>query len=124
MTDRPSDRPGRIKRVVIETDDEVSIWERFVPDDEEPAEALCGGCGANTVPQGRPWEWYMVHNHIWETVMRSGPSCQYLCIGCLEDRLGRHLAAEDFSDLSINEPGWNDTERLAGRKRSTGADLH
>jgi hypothetical protein len=52
-------------------------------------------------------EWYMVHDHVWAqagTCDRGG----YLCIGCLETRLGRHLAGDDFTDAPVNRsPRWS-----------------
>ncbi len=47
----------------------------------------------------------------------------YLCIGCLEERLGRRLARADFTDADVNKTGpetaryaFSDrTPRLAGR---------
>jgi hypothetical protein len=40
----------------------------------------------------------------------------FLCVGCLEMRLGRTLLASDFIKASINEPSPWDTLRLASRK--------
>jgi hypothetical protein len=37
----------------------------------------------------------------------------FLCVGCLERRLGRTLLASDFTKASINEPSPWDTPRLA-----------
>jgi hypothetical protein len=54
--------------------------------------------------EGQPSEWYLVDKHIWETVTRANANCQYLCIGCLVDRLGRQLTAADFPDIPINRP--------------------
>jgi hypothetical protein len=56
----------------------------------------------------------MVRDDVWTAAgIRDG----FLCVGCLERRLGRSLAPDDFPDLPINEPGdpW-DTPRLAARK--------
>jgi hypothetical protein len=59
-------------------------------------------------------EYYMVHNAIWaEAKMGEG----YLCIECLEQRLGRTLTARDFMHAPINAPSRSDTKRLASRKR-------
>ena len=45
-------------------------------------------------------EWYMVHDHTWA----QAGTCQrgYLCIGCLETRIGRQLNAADFTDVPVN----------------------
>jgi hypothetical protein len=61
-------------------------------------------------------EIYHVRNVIWkETGMEEGGGC--LCIGCLENRLGRRLTPSDFlSDHPFNErlPG---TPRLLNRQK-------
>ena len=51
-------------------------------------------------------EWYMVHDSVWGDAgmdLDGG----FLCIGCLEDRLGRELGPIDFAPLPINSPAWN-----------------
>jgi hypothetical protein len=94
-------------------------------------EAVCIDCGAATAPcTGRRgcrhvgrWELYMVHDSIWITAgmpfvmvyARDGET-GYLCVGCLEGRLGRQLHPQDFTDAPINEPSPRDTPRLAVRK--------
>ncbi len=40
---------------------------------------------------------------------------EYLCIGCLEKRLGRKLTAEDFTDVPVNNQPWQQTRRLQKR---------
>jgi len=81
----------------------------------------CGGCGTDTAPctnqpgcrhMGR-WEWvYRLAEDVWAAVAQGDP---YLCIGCVEVRLGRELTPADFA-----APGdeWHpyDTDRLAARK--------
>jgi hypothetical protein len=56
------------------------------------------------------WEHYMVHPKVWK---KAGMDRGFLCIGCLERRLGRRLTAKDFTDAPINNPDdpWN-TPRL------------
>jgi hypothetical protein len=61
----------------------------------------CRWCGVDT---GEIHEWYMVSDEIWD---RYGPANRCLCIGCLEDRLGRRLQPEDFKDVPVN----SDTDR-------------
>lgn len=59
---------------------------------------ICDDCGVNT---SEIHEYYMVHDDIWRSV--AGDSLEgMLCIGCLEDRLGRRLTAEDFTDCILN----------------------
>lgn len=66
---------------------------------------LCEDCGVDTVPgkPGQPTEWYMVHNSVW--VHAGAATVRYLCIACLEKRLGRELTAADFTDAPCNDPG-------------------
>lgn len=39
----------------------------------------------------------------------------FLCVGCVEARLGRRLGPEDFSSAPINDPSLAGTERLRAR---------
>jgi hypothetical protein len=55
---------------------------------------ICVDCGIDTTPgkRGRRhtggWEHYMVHSEVWTLAgMKKG----FLCIGCLEKRIGREL---------------------------------
>lgn len=74
---------------------------------------MCDGCGRDTVSP--PFEWYTVHDQIWaETGL--GTHDAVLCVGCLEQRLGRQLQPEDFPDVPTNKPQVNDSERLLDRK--------
>ena len=81
----------------------------------------CADCDMDCAPcterrgcrhKGR-WEHYMVHPEVWSA---AGMTTGYLCIGCLEQRLGRTLCAADFTDVPINDPDdpWH-TPRLADR---------
>jgi hypothetical protein len=80
--------------------------------------SVCDDCGADTTPctgkrgcrHSGTWEYYMVHNHLWPG------GVHYLCVGCLERRLGRRLTAADFTDVPVNEPDPWDTPRLAERR--------
>jgi len=53
-------------------------------------------CAACTLCLG---EYYMVTDQVWDQVADHG----MLCIGCLEQRLGRMLHARDFTDVPINQ---------------------
>ncbi len=85
--------------------------------------SVCADCGMDTTPctgrrgcrhAGR-WEYYRVHDTVWAA---AGMSSGYLCIGCLERRLGRSLTRKDFPDnVMINRPGPWHTPRLADRIR-------
>jgi hypothetical protein len=83
----------------------------------------CKDCGMDTTPctgkRGRRhkerWEYYVVHDKLWA---RAGMKKGFLCVRCLEKRIGRRLRPKDFTDVSINDPEnlW-DTPRLNSRKR-------
>lgn len=95
--------------------------------------APCLDCGWLTCRHDEPGEWYMVTDQVWEQAgmtdtrqwisehpeARTGPTGgpgHYLCIGCLESRLGRRLTAADFPGLPINLTDWHrKTVRLADR---------
>ena len=64
---------------------------------------LCADCGTDTVPAEGPCEYYHVYNEIWEQagMERDGG---FLCLGCLEKRLGRPLHRADFGHAPINVP--------------------
>lgn len=58
---------------------------------------LCSVCGQNVK---LIWEFhYKIKSEIWLTVANSS---EFLCIGCLEQRLGRYLIPNDFTRESIN----------------------
>jgi ribosomal protein L34E len=62
-------------------------------------------------------ESYMVRREIWE---RSGiASFAFLCIGCLERRIGRKLCRRDFIDAPINNQSGK-SDRLRDRLMGTG----
>jgi hypothetical protein len=46
---------------------------------------------------GGGWEgeWFMVKDQVWKAA--TGDVTRFLCVGCLEQRLGRKLKANDFS---------------------------
>ena len=54
----------------------------------EHVPCACADCNTDTTPEEGPWEWYMVQNDIWSLACE-GKEVDYLCIGCLERRLGR-----------------------------------
>jgi hypothetical protein len=63
----------------------------------------------------------MVHDIVWQAA--HGPSRGYLCIGCLEARLGRQLHRCDFTAAAVNSlhpywreyAWWHRSKRLAER---------
>lgn len=72
----------------------------------------CLGCGTSTAEDGVN-EYYMVQAAIWQAVNpdRRG----MLCIGCLEQRLGRRLTPDDFTSAPINSIKEWHSERLRSR---------
>lgn len=40
-------------------------------------------------------EWFMVKDRVWRQSQRDG-KCRFLCVSCLEYRIGRKLVADDF----------------------------
>jgi hypothetical protein len=82
----------------------------------------CMDCGVPTTPGLEPdrrpivgtWEWYMVHDHIWRAAR--APDKGFLCIGCLEQRLGRALNRADFPSFEVNGPRSLASPRLRARR--------
>lgn len=89
--------------------------------------SICIDCDTDTAPctgkrgcrHAGKWEYYMVSDEVWLEAMNreANPWSGFLCIGCLERRIGRRLLPEDFTGANINEPDPWDTERLTARKR-------
>lgn len=71
---------------------------------------FCTTCDVNTMEVG---EYYVVNHDLWK---RYGVGKGMMCIGCLEDRLGRELNPSDFADAPINSMGDKSrSERLKSR---------
>lgn len=60
----------------------------------------CLACGSSTLHLN---EYYMVTDEVWE--IANPDKRGMLCIGCLEDRVGRLLTKDDFTDAPVNSPG-------------------
>ena len=77
----------------------------------DPSENDCMDCGLDTLAMN---EYYMVKKKIWKIV---NPGVDgMLCIGCLEDRLGRQLTAADFTKAPLNHNGKTvQSDRLINR---------
>jgi hypothetical protein len=94
----------------------------------------CADCGRHTlrrddqgVPMNGQCEYFRVANSLWDSV---ASDARFLCVGCLEKRLGRKLVWEDFlitgDEVSVREwvrgrlvwcdTSQFDTPRLAKRK--------
>jgi hypothetical protein len=66
----------------------------------------------------------MVADQVWDQV---GGGDRWLCVGCLEDRLGRELEPADFTPLPVNDDEETDSVRLRlarGSGRRTEALYH
>jgi hypothetical protein len=68
---------------------------------------------------------YMVRRDVWLAAVpwEPGGTFTFLCIGCLEDRLGRQLTAEDFPDdipMNFDSRQWR-SERLQARRKGDAA---
>lgn len=75
----------------------------------------CGDCGVETNHlKAECAEWYMVWDSVW--LAADGGSVDFLCIGCLEKRLGRELIPSDFSSVPLNSlSGYSRSLRLRTR---------
>jgi hypothetical protein len=83
---------------------------------------ICKDCGMDTTPRKRPGEYYMIHDALWfaagMTHHPDGEDAQfkeYLCIGCLEKRLGRELTGVDFTVAPVNNVSEYVTPRMLDR---------
>ncbi len=71
---------------------------------------LCNDCQVDTEELQ---EYYMVHGRLWD---KAGMQDGFLCVGCLEVRLGRLLTAEDFTDCLLNDiSALESSDRLVAR---------
>jgi hypothetical protein len=76
-------------------------------------EGRCVDCLNETTFTKGNEEYYMVHNALW---LKANPQINgMLCIGCLENRIGRRLMQADFTDVPINQPSRSNSKRLASR---------
>lgn len=78
--------------------------------------AECLDCGVCTTNMRDGDEYYMVHNAIWYRI--NPQETGMLCIGCLENRLGRKLVSGDFTHAPINNLGRWHSARLVDRLRT------
>lgn len=49
-------------------------------------------------------EYYMVLDELWEAAI-GNTRIKFLCVGCIEKRLGRKLVSADFTDAPVNDLG-------------------
>ena len=73
-----------------------------------PGDLPCHDCSAATSPW--PWtadaryEQFMVYDRVWRKAGMQ-PDGGFLCVGCLEERLGRKLRRRDFPSVPMNSLG-------------------
>jgi hypothetical protein len=88
----------------------------------KPKPVCCADCGVNTSSIDGIDEWYMVKDDVWiaarmkRSTLADGGG--FLCIGCLEKRLGRQLWRPDFSDCPLSNSRFG-SPRLRLRLRDT-----
>lgn len=85
--------------------------------------AACRDCDTETLSTdpGATTEYYMVRTEVW--LAAGAPQRGYLCIGCLEKRLGRQLHRGDFTTAKLNDLNyyrptkawWHRSKRLIDR---------
>ena len=77
--------------------------------------AICCDCGMDTMPSGKPkpgtFEQFVVKDHVWAaagmTPGKVDPKTYelvgggFLCVGCIEKRLGRRLTIGDFNQICV-----------------------
>ena len=72
--------------------------------------SLCADCGTDTIVSR---EIYLVTPDLWAA---AGVGRGFLCVGCFEARLGRHLTPDDFPpEVPINRSGRPRSARLRSR---------
>jgi len=93
----------------------VALWEVNHEDAdvdalaERGAPSACADCGTDTTPydgDGRPvaggWEWYMLRQELWDAIVTEARPARFLCLGCVEGRLGRPVQRDDLADVPLN----------------------
>lgn len=72
-------------------------------------------CGIDT---GKAKEFYFIETDVWLIAAKTKEGM--LCIGCIEQRLGRKLEPSDFPDVTINSPKYMEqSQRLSSRMTET-----
>jgi hypothetical protein len=83
----------------------------------------CCDCGLGT---NVAREWFMVKPQVWKEAWAGRrkpwhelPGQSVLCIGCLEQRIGRTLCADDFADTVLHDLEGDISDRLRWRLTAT-----
>lgn len=80
----------------------------YIPPDSND---FCVDCKVDTILIG---EYYSVYPEVWAN-SKLGSHDGMLCISCLENRIGRILTSEDFTDFPINTSPMHRSALLADR---------
>jgi hypothetical protein len=92
-----------------------------VADVSRRLQARCRDCHVDTLNMRGYAEYYMVHDAVWAEA-GMGPH-GFLCISCLERRLGRPLTGRDLIDAGCNDPDFGaPTPRMYALKRAAMRD--
>ena len=97
----------------VDWDDIESVLDKYKATEEEiKAGFICLDCSVHTDEIG---EYYMIDFDLWNQIHPANKGM--LCIGCVEERLGRQLRAKDFIDALINQVGgmFQQSDRLIDR---------
>jgi len=71
---------------------------------------ICHDCSFDTFHS----EYYMLKHNLWDKLIGK-ENIEMLCIGCVENRLGRELVSSDFLDCPLNYEQWHQSDRLKSR---------
>jgi hypothetical protein len=107
------DNPDRVAVSGMPSEEVEKIKESLRSYIGDDGPELCHDCGADTTT-----EYYLVHDQL-RASAGMAPDGGFLCVGCIETRLGRELNAADFRDVLVNtDPDftWRNSPRLAAQK--------
>lgn len=91
-------------------------YEEYFDDDNDFSEFDCIQCGVNTLACN---EYYMINDKLWKSITKASKGKGMLCIGCVENRIGRQLVNSDFAKVPLNTIYWNSkSDRLKNRLMS------
>jgi hypothetical protein len=112
-----ADRKGGLKGLISESHCCIDCGYNTnpgAPTRAETEQAFAAGNRSVPVTYDERSEVYIVHDHVWQKAGME-PSGGCLCVGCLEQRIGRRLTPDDFADHVFNTtlPG---TTRLLERQ--------
>lgn len=95
--------------IIVDDDDDFVDWDEYC---DMHSSHMCMDCEKHETEFN---EYYMVHSHIWESITVNNEVYGLLCIGCLEDRLGRELRPNDFTGYPVNSR--KNAQRRSWRQR-------